>query len=94
MSQFEKLWLGVWGLIALISMTYGGTLAWSYPDKLKTKLMRRAEQHPDWIFMKGYSLKFAERDGVLLFRLVTLVLGLILLASGILISLHPLGILK
>ena len=94
MSSFEKIYFAIIGLIFLSSIIYWGNLAWFHPDKLKTRLMKRAQRHPDWLFLKGYSLKYSEKNGVLLFRLVTLVGTLILLVSGILVSLGLLGIIK
>jgi len=94
MSSFEKIYFAVFGLIFISSATYWGTLAWFYPDKLKIIFMKRAQRHPDWLFMKGYSLKFTDKYGILMMRFITLLIALIILASGILISLGLLGIIK
>jgi hypothetical protein len=87
MNQFEMLWFGVWGSLWLISLTYWGVLAWLYPDKLKEKLMKRAEKYPDWFFMKGYSSNFSDKYGILMMRFITLAGALMTLAIGILILL-------
>ena len=94
MNQFEKLWFGTWGSLWLISLTYWGIFAWFYPDKLKTKLMKHAARHPDWLFMKGYRLRFSDQYGILMMRFITLVGALMTLAVGILLLLGSLGIIK
>ena len=94
MSQFEKLWFGIWGFIGLIALLYWGILAWFYPDKLKTKFMKRAEKHPDWLFMKRYSLTFTDNYGILMFRFITLAIALMMLVAGTFILLGRLGIIK
>ena len=75
MSQFEKLWFGTWGLIVIASIIYWGNLAWFHPDRLKKRLLDDAQRHPDWLFIKGYSLKFTERYGILMLRFTTLLVA-------------------
>ena len=92
MSQFEILWFSVWGTLVTLYLVYWGNLAWFHPEKLKEKLLKRAQQNPDWLFIKGYSLKFSEKYGVLMLRLITLTGALMILISGMLFTLGRLGI--
>jgi len=91
MSLFEKIWFGTWGLLALMSLAYWGNLAWFHPDELKQRLMKDAQRKPDWLFIKGYSLKFTDRYGILMIRFITLLGVLSILAMGILISISLTG---
>jgi len=88
MSRFEILWFGVWGTLFVLYLVYWGNLAWFHPEKLKEKLMKRARQNPDWLFFRSYSLRFSERHGISMMRLITLVGALMILTSGILIVLQ------
>ena len=94
MSRFEILWFGVWGTIGLLSLIYWGNLAWFHPDELKEKLMKHAERNPDWLFFKGYSLRFSKKYGISMIRLITFTATLIILTSGVLIALQLLEIIK
>ena len=94
MSRFEILWFSIWGSLFVLSLVYWGNLAWFHSEKLKEKLMKRAQQKTDWLFFKDYSLKFSNRYGVSMIRLVTLVGALMILTTGILIVLQLLEIIK
>jgi hypothetical protein len=87
MSPFEKIWFGTWGLLGFISFLYWGNLAWFHSDKLKKRLMEHAQHHPDWLFMKGYTLKFSDKYGILMMRFTTLLVAIMILMGGILITL-------
>lgn len=91
MSMFEKIWFGTWGFLGLISCLYWGNLAWFHSDQLKKRLMEHAKRNPDWLFMKGYTLKFSDKYGVLMMRFTTLLGLLSILTIGILISVNLLG---
>jgi len=65
-----------------------------HPEKLKEKLMKHAQENPDWLFFKGCSLKFSERHGISMIRLITLAGALMILTSGVLIALQLLEIIK
>ena len=92
MSRFEILWLGVWGILGILILIYWGNLAWFHPEKLKEKLMKRAERNPDWLFIKGYNLKFSKEYGVWMIRFITLVGAVMILFSGFLFLLGRAGI--
>jgi hypothetical protein len=94
MSRFEMLWFGVWGTLFVIYLVYWGNLAWFHSEKLKEKLMKHAQQNPDWLFFKGYSLRFSERYGISMIRLITLVGALMISAVAILIALQLLESIK
>ena len=94
MSNFEALWFGVWGTLGVLSLVYWGNLAWFHPEKLKEKLMKHAQQNPDLLFFKGYSLKFSERHGISIIRLITLAGAFMIVVVGILIALQLLEIIK
>jgi hypothetical protein len=87
MTSFEKIYFSTFGLIAVLSLSYWGILAWFYPDKLKHKLMERARKRPDWLFMKGYSLRFSDEHGISMMRFTTLVGTLMLLIVALIIVL-------
>jgi hypothetical protein len=91
MSLFEKIYFTVFGLGFIILLAYWGNLAWFHPDKLKEKYMKRVERNPDWLFFKGYSLRFSRKYSIPMIRLVTLMGALMLLVSGILLVLGRLG---
>ena len=94
MSQFEKYYLGIFGILLTLSIIYWGNLAWFDADKLKKRLMEDAQRHPDWLFMKGYSLKFTDKYGIGMIRVITLLAALSILVLGTLISLGLVGIIK
>jgi len=73
MSKFEMIYFAFFVTLYIVLIIYWGNLAWFHPEKLKEKLMKRAQQNPDWLFFKGYSLRFSERYGISMIRLITLV---------------------
>ena len=79
MNSFEKTYLGMFGLILVLLISYWGRLAWFYPDKLKQRLMEDAKKNPNWLFVRGYSLKFTDKYGVLMVRFVTSMMALSIL---------------
>ena len=94
MSLFEKVWFGTWVLLGIIACLYWGNLAWFHSDKLKKRLIERAQQHPDWLFIKDYTLIFSDAYGIRMVRFITLVVALMLLFSGGLVAMQPSGIAK
>lgn len=54
--------------------------------------MKHAQRNRDWLFIKGYNLKYSERHGVLTIRLITVVGVLMILTSGILWMIGQLGV--
>ena len=92
MTLFEKVYFAIFLVLGIASLIYWENLAWFHPDKLKEKYMKRVERNPDWLFFKGYSLRFSKRYGISMIRLVTLMGALMLLVSGILFVLGRLGI--
>jgi hypothetical protein len=86
MTVFEKIWFGTWGLLGLISCLYWGNLAWFHSDRLKGKLLKHAQRHPNWLFMKGWTLRFSDKYGVLMIRFITLLGVLMILIVGVLIT--------
>ncbi len=94
MSQTDKIFISIWFLVLIAAISYWGNLAWFHPNKLKNKLIEEAKRKPDWLFMKGYSLKFTEKYEILMMRFTTLAGALCILAFGILIVPRLLGIMK
>jgi hypothetical protein len=66
---------------------YWGNLAWFHSDELKIRLVEHAQRHPNWLFMKGYTLKFSDKYGILMMRFTTLLGALMILIGGILLAL-------